>query len=111
MIPFPVFFCWISNEHFFLEDFLMSMTKTFEKCVGETTPDSKLETKKFDSPIQVLAAALISSLSFVGLGLAGAKYENQRKSRLEDWKISCRGFHLKLGGGNSKIFYFTNTWE
>ena len=36
---------------------------------------------KFDSPIQVLAAALISSLSFVGLGLAGAKYENQRKSR------------------------------
>ena len=76
MICYSVFQCFlllISNEQFFLEDFFMSMRKPSKNVLRNDHFPS--------SPIQVLAAALISSLSFVGLGLAGAKNENQRKSR------------------------------
>ena len=97
-VRFWMFFCWISNEQLCLEGFLCSWRKPSKYLFEKTTPDSKLKTKKFDPPIQVLAAALISSLSFVGLGLAGATEENQRKSRWRTGNIS--------GGGNSKIFYF-----
>ena len=75
-----VFQCFLNffEWTFFLEDLCVHAEPS--KICWKKRPHSYPEkTKSLPLRIQVLAAALISSLSFVGLGLAGAK-QKQRES-------------------------------